>query len=198
MTIEQLLSPAVMEWSKENSHLSKEQSIEEFDKWFADNIDLINESVKDNIDEINESLERGMMGAKLSKLLIESADNEKFNIDLDSMDWDDISSSEYSEEPISGKIESEIDDEEESGPEITDENHVNSDAETKENKDSNTIMTQVKLFEKVRKSNIEECVNQFLQENSNSIKVIDIKYTTPIRTEAPRCGWTAMIIYETL
>ncbi len=198
MTIEQLLSPAVMEWSKENSHLSKEQSIEEFDKWFADNIDLINESVKDNIDEINESLERGMMGAKLSKLLIESADNEKFNIDLDSMDWDDISSSEYSEEPISGKIESEIDDEEESGPEITDENHVNSDAETKENKDSNTIMTQVKLFEKVRKSNIEECVNQFLQENSNSIKVIDIKYTTYVPSERSICVWTAMVIYETL
>lgn len=150
MTIEQLLSPAVMEWSKANRHLSKEQSIEEFDKWFADNIDLINESVKDNIDEINESLERGK--SKLSNLLIENAD----------------------------------------------ENHVNSDAETKENKDSNTIMTQVKLFEKVRKSNIEECVNQFLQENANSIKVIDIKYTTYVPSERSICVWTAMVIYETL
>ena len=74
MTIEQLLSPAVMEWSKANRHLSKEQSIKEFDKWFADHIDEINESVKDNIDEINESLERGMLKAKLSKLLIESED----------------------------------------------------------------------------------------------------------------------------
>lgn len=74
MTIEQLLSPAVMEWSKANTHLSKEQLIEEFDKWFADNIDLINESIKDNIDEINESLERGILKAKLSKLLIESED----------------------------------------------------------------------------------------------------------------------------
>ena len=72
MTIEQLLSPAVMEWSKANRHLPKGQSLKEFNKWFAENIDLINESVKDNIDEINESLERGMLKAKLSKLLIES------------------------------------------------------------------------------------------------------------------------------
>ena len=150
MTIEQLLSPAVMEWSKANRHLSKEQSLKEFDKWFAENEDLINESVKNNIDEINEYIERGK--SKLSNLLIEHAD----------------------------------------------ENHVNSDAETKENKDSNTIMTQVKLFEKVRKSNIEECVNQFLQENAKSIKVIDIKYTTYVPSERSICVWTAMVIYETL
>ena len=74
MTIEQLLSPAVLEWTKANSHLSKEQSIKEFDKWFADNIDLINESVKNNIDEINEYIERGKPKAKLSKLLIENED----------------------------------------------------------------------------------------------------------------------------
>ena len=81
--------------------------------------------------------------------------------------------------------------------ENADENHVNSDAETKENKDSNTIMTQVKLFEEVRKSNIEECVNQFLQENATTIKVIDIKYAmaSPHLSDA---FWTAMVIYETL
>ena len=59
-------------------------------------------------------------------------------------------------------------------------------------------MTQVKLFEEVRKSNIEECVNQFLQENANSIKVVDIKYTTPVTTDARKWKWTAMVIYETL
>lgn len=91
MTIEQLLSPAVMEWSKTNSHLSKEQSIEEFDKWFADNIDLINESVKDNIDEINESLERGIVRAKL---LLESNDSAWDNIDInwEKDDWKSINS----------------------------------------------------------------------------------------------------------
>ena len=59
-------------------------------------------------------------------------------------------------------------------------------------------MTQVKLFEEVRKSNIEECVNQFLQENANSIKVVDIKYTTYVPSERLSCAWTAMVIYETL
>lgn len=59
-------------------------------------------------------------------------------------------------------------------------------------------MTQVKIFQEVRKSNIEEYVNQFLQENANTIKVIDIKYTTYVPTERSSCAWTAMIIYETL
>ena len=152
MTLEQLLSPAVWEWTNKHEHLPDDQLLKEFDKWVVENEDLINESVKNNIDEINEYIERGKPKAKLSKLLIENAD----------------------------------------------ENHVNSDAETKENKDSNTIMTQVKLFEEVRKSNIEECVNQFLKENANSIKVIDIKYTTYVPSERLGCRWTAMVIYETL
>ena len=152
MTLEQLLSPAVWEWTNKHEHLPDDQLLKEFDKWVVENEDLINESVKNNIDEINEYIERGKPKAKLSKLLIENAD----------------------------------------------ENHVNSDAETKENKDSNTIMTQVKLFEEVRKSNIEECVNQFLQENANSIKVIDIQYTTYVPSERSICVWTAMVIYETL
>ena len=33
--IEQLLSPAVMEWTKANRHLPKDQIINEFDKWFS-------------------------------------------------------------------------------------------------------------------------------------------------------------------
>ena len=71
MTLEQLLSPAVLNWNIENDHLPDDQLLKEFDKWFADNIDLINESVKNNIDKINEYIERGKSKAKLSKLLIE-------------------------------------------------------------------------------------------------------------------------------
>lgn len=57
-------------------------------------------------------------------------------------------------------------------------------------------MTQVKFFKEYYPSKIEEVINQFLQENANSIKVIDIKYTTPNATRSH--DWTAMIIYETL
>ena len=60
-------------------------------------------------------------------------------------------------------------------------------------------MTQIKLFkadDPLGKSILEEQVNQFLQENVSTIKVIDIKYTA----ECPRAftHWTAIVIYETL
>lgn len=64
----------------------------------------------------------------------------------------------------------------------------------------NTIMKQVKLFrecEPFGKSLFEEQINQFLQENATTIKVIDIKYAmaSPHLSDA---FWTAMVIYETL
>lgn len=59
-------------------------------------------------------------------------------------------------------------------------------------------MTQVKLFERNDYKLIEKAINQFLQENADSIKVIDIKHTTAVITHADFCTWTAMIIYETL
>jgi hypothetical protein len=64
----------------------------------------------------------------------------------------------------------------------------------------NTIMIQVKLFresEPLGKSLFEEQINQFLQENATTIKVIDIKYAmaSPHLSDA---FWTAMVIYETL
>lgn len=59
-------------------------------------------------------------------------------------------------------------------------------------------MTQVKLFEPRFGEDIEMSINQFLQEKANSIKVIDIKYTTPVTTNANKWKWTAMVIYETL
>lgn len=60
-------------------------------------------------------------------------------------------------------------------------------------------MTQVKFFQKTEcgSQKIEEWVNQFLQENATTIKVIDIKYAmaSPHLSDA---FWTAMVIYETL
>ena len=58
-------------------------------------------------------------------------------------------------------------------------------------------MTQIKLFESSDYKVIEECVNQFLQENADCIKVIDIKHTTVSIAYANFFYRTAMIIYET-
>ena len=74
MTLEQLLSPAVLEWTNEHEHLPDDQLLKEFDKWIVENEDLINESVKNNIDKINEYIERGKSKAKLSTLLTENED----------------------------------------------------------------------------------------------------------------------------
>ena len=59
-------------------------------------------------------------------------------------------------------------------------------------------MIQVKLFQSGNSRLIEEEINQFLQENADSIKVIDIKHTTVAKTYASFYTWTTMIIYETL
>ena len=83
MTLEQLLSPAVWEWSQANKHLPEEQLLNEFNKWIVDNEEQINESVKINFDEINEYIERGKVNVRL---LVESTDDEidfdknKFNV----------------------------------------------------------------------------------------------------------------------
>ena len=105
MTLEQLLSPAVLEWEQSNKHLPKEQLLKEFDKWIVENEEQINISVKNNIDEINGYIERGMLNAQL---LTENANENE-----DDFDWDDIFSdldddeTEKPKEPISGKIETE-------------------------------------------------------------------------------------------
>jgi hypothetical protein len=96
MTLEQLLSPAMLEWSEANKHLPEDQLLQEFDKWFVENQTQINESVKNNFTEINECIERGKEDARL---LIES---------IDEIDWDNYDDTDGgSKEPISGKIESE-------------------------------------------------------------------------------------------
>mgnify|MGYP003451671718 CR=1 FL=1 len=58
MTLEQLLSPAVFEWTTEHEHLPDDQLLKEFDKWFVENEDLINESVKNNIDEKEANIQK--------------------------------------------------------------------------------------------------------------------------------------------
>ena len=113
MTLEQLLSPAVLEWNQANKHLPEEQLIKEFNKWIVDNENQINESVKNNFDEINEYIERGNEKARL---LMESADD--FN--WDEIDFDDIKDMpEKSDEPISGEVKSESGDAEIDEPEET-------------------------------------------------------------------------------
>ena len=42
MTIEQLLSPAVWDHIYENRNIPQEKRLDEFNKWFADNIELVN------------------------------------------------------------------------------------------------------------------------------------------------------------
>lgn len=59
-------------------------------------------------------------------------------------------------------------------------------------------MTQVKFFKGINTSNVEREINEFLQENANIIKVIDIKHTTAVTTNARCYDLTAMVIYETL
>ena len=100
MRLEQLLSPAVWEWSQANKHLPEEQLLNEFNKWIVENEELINESVKNNLDEINEYIERGKEN---TRLLMENTSDE---IDWDNMDFDAIDTTpEKEEEPISGKSE---------------------------------------------------------------------------------------------
>ena len=145
MTIEQLLSPAVMEWSKANRHLSKEQSIEEFNKWFADNIDLINESVKDNIDEINESLEIGMTRAKL---LLESNDDFNFdNIDWDNANWSSLNSTDSTKD-------------------VEDENLDSEETETEKDTVDKTVSGKIILTDSLvnSKTNVFACVNAYLDQ----------------------------------
>ena len=99
MTLEQLLSPVVMDWIENNDHLSDEQ----FEKWLVENEDIINESVKTNIDEINECIQKGYEN---SKLLLENVDDD---IDWDNIDFSDIVGSDTTpeEQIITGEVEGE-------------------------------------------------------------------------------------------
>ena len=73
MTLQQLLSPAVLEWYLENKHLQKDMLLKEFNKWIVDNENKINESVKNNLDKINEHIERGK---EKTRLLRESTEDD--------------------------------------------------------------------------------------------------------------------------
>ena len=103
MTLEQLLSPAVMDWcssfekklNEEHKDITPEQMTKEFDNWLTKNEDLVNESVENNSDEINESINTAI---NLYGLVNEGIfDDESFD--------DDINVDDVSEEPISGDVE---------------------------------------------------------------------------------------------
>lgn len=121
MTLKQLLSPAVLEWNMKHDHLPDDLLIKEFNKWVADNENVINESVKNNLEKINECIERGKEKSRTLRtshvnLLTESADDdddEKYVLNLDDLDFDNI---DYSDEdkPISGDEEFGEDNEEKS------------------------------------------------------------------------------------
>ena len=117
MTLEQILSPAVMDWFQENGNLPKEQMIKEFDNWLVNNEEKINESVRNNIEEINECIK---MGCERSRLLLEASahvtddeddDDDNFlkgiSFNNDEDDDDDVDDTE--DEPISGKTEGDED-----------------------------------------------------------------------------------------
>lgn len=110
MTLEQLLSPAVMEWcnsfeqrmNETNSNLTPEQMEEAFDKWLIENEDLVNKSVDDNLNEINESIDSAV---ELSKSINEGIfDDETFDDDILSANSEDV--------PITGEVETDIEEEE--------------------------------------------------------------------------------------
>lgn len=112
MTLEQLLSPAVMDWyesfkknlNESNTTLTPEQVEEAFDKWLIENEKLVNESVESDKESINESIQVGINAYEAVKL------NEKlFDDDAFSEDADDkiISGDAEEDEPISGEVEGE-------------------------------------------------------------------------------------------
>lgn len=59
-------------------------------------------------------------------------------------------------------------------------------------------MTQVKLFQSLKQDAMQNGINNFLQENDNSIDLVDIKYTSDILNPGNPLHsrvWSAMVIY---
>jgi hypothetical protein len=78
MTLEQLLSPAVLEWNMKHDHLPDDVLIKEFNKWVAENEELINESVKNNKDKF----ERNFKKANPSLSWIKSNDDDDLQYEV--------------------------------------------------------------------------------------------------------------------
>ena len=146
MTIEQLKCPAVREWTKANRHIPKEQKLNEFHKWFAKNIDLINESVKNNIDKINESFELGEQRAQMIK---ESVDDD------DDFDWGDDGDD---------TVEQPVNDTNDTNDTQVDKKSSNSKFD--EHSEEVTISGKLILTDskKNKKTNIFSCINSFIKE----------------------------------
>ena len=105
MTVEQLLCPAVITWEKNyrqhlnesNITMTDDEIADEFDKWLAENEDLINKSVEDNIEHINEVINRNMN--KLHAL--NEGEDSMFNFD----DEDFAGVTDEEDKPLTGDVE---------------------------------------------------------------------------------------------
>ena len=112
MTIEQLLCPAVMMWeynfrqklNESHIEMSDDEIADEFDKWLAENEDLINKSVEDNIEHINETIERNQK--KVLALNEGLFDDDAFSEDADEKIISD-EDEETEDEPLTGEVEGE-------------------------------------------------------------------------------------------
>ena len=107
-----MLCPAVITWEKKfrerlnesNTVMTDEQIADEFDKWFDENQDVINQSVNENIDYIN-----GLIDSTMKELNPLNEDEESmFNFDDDEFAFDD-----EEDKPITGEVEGAGDEEEE-------------------------------------------------------------------------------------
>ena len=147
MTVEQLLCPAVITWEKNyrqhlnesNITMTDDEIADEFDKWLAENEDLINKSVEDNIEHINEVINRNMN--KLHAL--NEGDESMFSFD----DEDFAGVADEEDKPLDGAV-----DEPEGGEKI--------DTETPEERLS-ASGSLVLTNKKDEKNNIFGVINEF-------------------------------------
>ena len=115
MELKQLLCPEVLGWIAEHDHIEDDGTLfKEYEKWFSENEEKINESVENNLEKINEYIEKGKTLSKKSILL-----SEAITFDDDDEDEDDDSGEDEYEndedEYESGEDEYESDEDEVSG-----------------------------------------------------------------------------------
>ena len=96
MELKQLLSPEVLGWIEKHEHLEGAELFNEYEKWFFENEEKINESVNNNLEKINECIEKGKIKSKNSRMLLEAL---VFG-DEDDEDDEDEDDSGYTEEDV--------------------------------------------------------------------------------------------------
>ena len=92
MELKQLLCPEVLGWIAEHDHIEGVELFNEYEKWFFENEEKINESVENNLEKINECIEKGKNLSKKSILLSEAIsfdDDEDEDEDEENYDNED-------------------------------------------------------------------------------------------------------------